>query len=145
MRGECICGEIAFEIAGNLPKLYQCHCSLCRKQGGSSSNTGLIVAEENFRWLIGQEKISSYVKATGFRSDFCTKCGSVVPNPFRDRPYVWVPAGSLDDTQPLEIVAHICVASKASWDNQIPSELVQYETMPSLSELIDLVHANADT
>jgi len=138
MRGDCLCGEISFEIVGTLPKLYQCHCSLCRKQGGSSSNTGLIIAKENFRWLIGEEKTSSYVKATGFRSDFCSKCGSVVPNPFRDKPYVWVPAGSLDDTMPLEIAAHICVGSKASWD-LISSGAVQCDTMPTLLELIDLI------
>lgn len=144
MRGDCICGEIAFVVFGTLPKLYQCHCSICRKQAGSASNTGLIVKKENFHWLNGKEKITSYVKPTGFRSDFCSKCGSVVPNPFRDKPYVWVPAGSLDDSQPLEIAAHICIDSKASWDNQIPSELTQYEDMPKLSELIDLVHTNAD-
>ena len=140
MRGDCICGEIAFEIVGSLPKLYQCHCSLCRKQSGSSSNTGLIVAAENFRWLKGQDKVSSYVKETGFRSDFCSLCGSVVPNPFRDKPYVWVPAGALDDSEPLEIVAHICLASKASWDHQIPAELACFEDMPTLTELITLVH-----
>jgi len=142
MRGECICGEIAFEVVGVLPKLYQFHCSICRKQGGSASNTGLIVDTKMFRWLNGEEKITSYIKPTGFRSDFCAKCGSVAPNPFRDKPYVWVPAGSLDDSSPLEITAHICVASKASWDNQIPAELTQYETMPTLSELINLVHTN---
>jgi hypothetical protein len=100
MRGDCICGEVAFEVVGNLPKLYQCHCS---------------------------------------------NCGSIVPNPFRDKPYVWVPAGALDDSQPLEIAVHICVGSKASWDNQIPAELTQFEDRPTLTELIDLVHANANT
>ena len=144
MRGECICGEIAFEVSGDLPKLYQCHCSICRKQAGSASNTGMIVAEENFRWLSGEEKATSYVKPTGFRSDFCCTCGSVLPNPFRDRPYVWVPAGALDDSEPLEIVAHICTASKASWDNQIPKEIAQFEGIPTLTELIDLVHSNCN-
>lgn len=137
MRGECICGEVAFEISGDLPKIYQCHCSLCRKQSGTASNAGLLVAKENFRWLSGQEGISSYVKATGFRGDFCSNCGSVVPNPFRDRPYVWVPAGSLEDTEPLEIAVHICVASKASWD-VIPPGSRQYDALPELSELIEL-------
>jgi len=144
MRGECICGEIAFEVSGDLPKLYQCHCSICRKQAGTASNTGLIVKQDNFRWLIGQEKVTSYVKPTGFRSDFCSKCGSVVPNPFRDKPYVWVPAGALDDSEPLEIVVHICVGSKASWDTQIPKELAQFEDMPTLTELIDLVHGSSN-
>jgi len=142
MRGECICGEIAFEVSGDLPKLYQCHCSICRKQAGTASNTGMIVKKEHFRWLTGQEKVTSYLKPTGFRSDFCSKCGSVVPNPFRDKPYIWVPAGALDDSEPLEIVAQICVGSKASWDTQIPKELAQFEDMPTLTELIDLVHSN---
>ncbi|WP_018294133.1 GFA family protein [Mariprofundus ferrooxydans] len=142
MRGECICGAIVFEVTGSLPELYQCHCSICRKQGGSASNTGMIVAKENFSWLSGQKKISSYVKESGFRSDFCSVCGAVVPNRFRDRPYVWVPAGALDDSEPLEIIAHICVDSKASWDKLIPKELAQYDSMPTLTELIDLVHLN---
>ena len=50
MKGSCLCGAIGFEIDGPYPKLYQCHCSLCRKQGGSVSNTGLIVAADKFRW-----------------------------------------------------------------------------------------------
>lgn len=141
MYGNCICGEVAFEIDGALPKAYQCHCSLCRKQGGSSSNTGLIIAEKNFSWLKGEEQVSSYVKSTGFRSDFCSKCGSVVPNAFRDQPYVWVPAGSLDDSEGLEVVIHICVASKASWDTVSP-DVKQVGGMPSsLTAFIDFLHA----
>lgn len=140
MRGECICGDISFEITGNLPKAYQCHCSLCRKQGGSSSNTGLIIGKNNFRWLRGQDKVSLYVKDTGFCSNFCSQCGSVVPNTFRDKPYIWVPAGALDDSEPIEIALHICVGSKASWD-MIPPNTEQLEGMPStLSAFIDLLH-----
>ena len=116
MRGKCLCGLVEFEVEGTLPRLYQCHCALCRKQGGSSSNTATIVNAENFRWLSGQEPISSWVKDTGYRSDFCSKCGSPVPNPLRSSPYYWVPVGLLDDDQQLEIAAHLFVGSKAPWD-----------------------------
>lgn len=71
---------------------------------------------ENFRWLSGQEHISSWVKDAGFRSDFCSKCGSPVPNPLRSTPYYWVPVGLLDDEQKLEIAAHVFVGSKVSWE-----------------------------
>lgn len=140
MRGDCICGEIAFEIVGVLPKAYQCHCSLCRKQGGSVSNTGLVIKEKNFRWLKGEDKITSFVKDTGFSSDFCSKCGSVVPNPFRDKPYVWVPSGALDDSEKLEVAFHICVGSKASWD-VIATDVKQYDGMPDLQAFIDMLHS----
>ncbi|OIO57759.1 MAG: aldehyde-activating protein [Alphaproteobacteria bacterium CG_4_10_14_0_2_um_filter_63_37] len=102
MLGQCLCGAVQFELLTR-PKLYQCHCSLCRKQGGSVSNTATIVAAERFRWIQGLESIGSWVKATGFRSDFCRTCGCPVPNPLRDTPYVWVPSGLLDGDEPLGV------------------------------------------
>ena len=135
MRGKCLCGLIEFEVLGVAPKLYQCHCSLCRKQGGASSNTAAIVAQEQFRWLSGQEHISSWVKDTGFRSDFCSNCCSPVPNPLRSTPYYWVPAGLFEEGVQLIVSAHLFVGSKASWD-VIASPGTQYETMPELSELL---------
>lgn len=143
MRGECLCGRVEFEIVGDFPRLYQCHCSLCRKQGGSSSNTATIVSAENFRWLSGQEHISSWVKDTGFRSDFCSKCGSPVPNPLRSTPYYWIPIGLLRNERQLEIAAHLFVGSKSPWDVIAPPG-VRFETAPELSELISLLHRDGD-
>jgi len=140
MRGSCLCGEIEFQVLGAAPKLYQCHCSLCRKQGGSSSNAALVVEARNFSWVSGQENISSFVKPTGFRSDFCSRCGSPVPNPLRTTAYYWVPAGLLDGEKNLEIGAHLFVASKASWDT-IRAGGRQYETMPELQELIRFLYS----
>jgi hypothetical protein len=65
-----------------------------------------------------------------------------VPNPFRDRPFFWVPAGALDDSEPLEIAVHICTNSKASWDAIVPGTK-QYDDLPELSELIDLTAPSA--
>lgn len=140
MYGSCLCAQIRFELVGPRPKLYQCHCSLCRRQGGSASNTATIVEEKQFRWLSGQALISSWVKDSGFRSDFCACCGAPVPNPIRNSSYVWIPAGLLDDDATMEVCAHLFVASKASWD-LIASPGAQYETMPELAELFALLHA----
>ena len=141
MRGSCLCGRVEFQIDSS-PKIYQCHCSLCRKQGGSSSNSAIIVEARNFCWIAGQEHISSYVRPTGFRSDFCSRCGSPVPNPFRTTAYYWVPAGLLDDNVNLQVGAHLFVGSKAPWDT-VPSNGPQYETMPefSFSEFIELMRS----
>ncbi|MBS0640045.1 MAG: GFA family protein [Proteobacteria bacterium] len=136
MRGNCLCGSVAFEVAGELPKLYQCHCSLCRKQSGTTSNCSLLVQCENFRWLDGESNITSYVKDSGFRSDFCARCGSPVPNPLRDTTYVWVPSGLLDGKVSLEVGAHLCVGSKASWDTNI-IDGTQFEDLPNLETLIE--------
>ena len=141
MRGKCLCNAVEFEIIGAIPKLYQCHCSLCRKQGGSTSNTATVVAFENFRWLSGQERISSFIMPTGFRSDFCSTCGSTVPNPLRNTPYVWVPAGLFEGSEKLEIAVHLYVDSRASWDTVALSGTL-HETMPEMLAFIHELHAN---
>jgi len=142
MQGKCLCEQVKFEITGVTPKLYQCHCSLCRKQGGSTSNTAAIVAAENFRWLSGEQNISSYVKPTGFRSDFCSTCGSTVPNPLRKTRFYWVPSGMFEGSEKLEIAAHLYVGSKAHWDTAPLSGQV-YDTMPD--DMLTFIRAlNAD-
>ena len=142
VRGQCLCGKVVFELGGKPPRLYQCHCSLCQKQGGSTSNTAAIVGAEHFRWLAGEEIISSWIKDTGFRSDFCSNCGSPVPNPLRNTPYYWVPAGLLENGGPLEIGVHVHVGSKAHWD-VLPPTGAQYEASPALPEFIRLLQSQS--
>ena len=140
MIGACLCGEVRFEVDGPYPKLYQCRCSLCRKQGGSVSNTGLIVAADKFRWLAGEPLMTKWTRSTGFRSWFCSSCGSPVPNPLRDTGYIWIPTGLLEGDEQLEIRAQLHVDSKASWDEVLgPGK--QFETALELKELIKLLHA----
>jgi len=100
------------------------------------------VNAEYFRWISGQAHVISWAKNTGFRSDFCSKCGAPIPNPLSSSAYYWVPAGLLDDSQQLEIAAHLFVGSKASWE-VIESTGKQYETAPELLELIRLLHSDA--
>jgi hypothetical protein len=139
-RGSCLCGAVRFEVDGPFPLLYQCHCSLCRKQGGSVSNTGLIVAADKFRWLGGEPLIGKWQRTTGFRSHFCQRCGAPAPNPLRDTGYMWVPAGLLDNDTSLRIGAQLHLSSKMACD-QPRSDGVQHDTAPSLRELIAQLHA----
>jgi hypothetical protein len=142
VRGQCLCGRVEFEIAGEIPMMYQCHCSLCRKQSGAASSAATIVALQNFRWVRGEECISSWVKETGFRSDFCSSCGAPVPNPLRNLPYIWVPVGLLEDDEGLAIGIQVFVGSKAAWD-VAPAPGVAYETSPPLLEFVRLLHVGA--
>ena len=138
LRGSCLCGQVRFQVSGRHRKIYQCHCSLCRKQSGSSSNAALVVSVDDFTWTSGQERILSYVRPTGFRADSCRGCGSPVPNRLRTTTHVWVPAGLLDDDVQLEIAMHLFVGSKARWD-QVPSHGAHHETMPALAAFIALM------
>lgn len=120
MIGKCLCGSIEFSLAQETIKLYQCHCSLCRKQSGTYSNAATIVPKSTFKFEKGKEFIRSWKKQSGFRSDFCQCCGSPVPNPLRDSDYYWIPAGLLENEGALEVVSHIYMADKAEWDAHFP-------------------------
>ena len=134
MIGKCLCGGVEFEIAGAIPNLYQCHCSQCRKQGGSASNSATIVNEKQFSWKFGENLVTQFKDKTGFNSHFCSVCGSPVPNKLGDSELVWAPAGVLEDSEDLEVVVHLYVGSKAHWE-KINNTGIQYEEMPSLEEL----------
>lgn len=130
MNGRCLCGHVAFEVDARRLALYRCHCSLCRRQSGTASNCAAIVPSARFRWIAGQDAITSWRKPSGYRSDFCARCGSPVPNPLDSRDAFWVPAGLLDDTGTLEIVADFHLASRAAWDT-MPAPGRQFHDLPA--------------
>ena len=139
MKGSCLCGSVEFNIP-DIRNIYQCHCSLCRKQGGSASNSGTVVPFDKLKWIKGKENIKSWVKDSGFRSNFCSNCGSPVPNPLRSSDYYWIPVGTLEDG-PFDIVANLYIDSKASWGVVAPTGK-KFSTMPDLEQFITLLEDN---
>ena len=117
MKGKCLCGQVEYEVTGKISNIYQCSCSICQKVTGTSKTSSLITGANDVRWIRGKDKISSYTKENGFRTDFCSNCGSPVPNKMNIGDYMCIPAGSIEDVVDREIVAHIFTESKASWDN----------------------------
>ncbi|WP_461535230.1 GFA family protein [Spongorhabdus nitratireducens] len=128
MKGSCFCETVQFEVSGPIPGLYQCHCSMCRKVTGAAANAAFLIPKQQLQWLAGGDQIKTYRKPTGYCVSFCTHCGSTVPNIFRDTQY-WVPAGLLESDEGLEVKQHICVASKAEWD-EIGGDAHQYDALP---------------
>src|SRR6266581_8078970 len=104
IQGSCLCGGVKFEISRAVGPFELCHCSRCRKANGSAFVAGLGVLRDDFRLLQGRELIKTYeapVRETppAYRTCFCSRCGSPVPNPFSDSRWFEVPAGVLDDTR----------------------------------------------
>ncbi len=137
LSGSCLCGGITFSVSGLLPRLYQCHCSLCRKVSGSASNSAMLVQSDQFEWRSGETLISRFKRDSGFKSHFCKRCGSPMPNAFDGG--MWVPAGLLEQNDQLKVAAHLYVQSKATW-HEIKSSAKQYTYMPD-KPLVDLLQA----
>jgi len=39
-KGSCHCGKIAFEVDGEIGKLIECNCTICRRRGDLASAAG---------------------------------------------------------------------------------------------------------
>lgn len=100
----------------------------------------MIINIDELKWLSGKNKISSYTKGNGFKSDFCSVCGSPVPNVMNIGKYMWIPAGLLEGSTDSAIAAHIHLDSKASWERDTENS-ERYSGGPNnIDEFINLLH-----
>jgi hypothetical protein len=115
--GECNCGAVRFEIDADLAGVFVCHCSICRRSTGSNGIAVVVFPKDRFRWLRGQELISTWSKpGTHWQTWFCSVCGSPVPGE-NDATRMFAPAGCLTEGgAALRVIHHIWVDSKAPWD-----------------------------
>jgi len=116
--GQCLCGTVRFSLAVVPRFFYRCHCSLCRQQTGVGHNLATLAHARDFHWQAGEGAISSWRKPSGYRNDFCAQCGTTVPNPLREQPYVWIPLGLLDAGLSLTCAGDFCTDDAMPWDEQ---------------------------
>ncbi|MCZ6872941.1 MAG: GFA family protein [bacterium] len=130
-KGSCLCGEVVYEITGNLGIFQYCHCSRCRKFTGSAHASNLLVSPDQFRWLKGESLVGRYApeETKHFATSFCQKCGSSLPWHTKSGKAVVVPAGTLDEHPGIEPFQNVFCASKAEWYKH-PSELPEYNELP---------------
>ena len=140
MKGKCSCGTVEYRFSKTDLLAYQCHCSICRKATGSAFTTTLMVPEKSFEWISGENNISTFTQDNGYTVSFCSSCGNPVPNKFRDFSLLCVPVGGIENSDDIEIVAHIFLGSKASWDT-VELKGSQYQEMPSFQEMLAALHA----
>jgi hypothetical protein len=132
VQGRCLCGAVAFELAGVPDRLHNCHCSRCRRARSAAHATNAFYPRERLAWLSGEADVVSFAlpAAKRFGQAFCRHCGSAVPRMVPSTGYVVVPCGSLDDSPGIPVVSHIFVGSKAPWF-EITDHLPQWETLPA--------------
>ena len=120
IRGSCLCGGVRFEITRAVGPFELCHCSLCRKANGSAFVAGLGVKRADFRLVQGGELIETFEAPVRespppYRTHFCRRCGSPVPDPIGDTSWLEIPPGLLDDDPQIRPDKHIFVDVKSPW------------------------------
>lgn len=71
-RGSCHCGSVRFEVDGDIVRVVDCNCSICRRKG----YLHWIVPRAAFRLLEGDDALATYRFNTRVaRHHFCRTCG----------------------------------------------------------------------
>ena len=130
-KGSCFCGEVEYEISGNLGIFQYCHCSRCRKFTGSGYAANILVHPEHFRWLKGAAGVGEFIPEDTkyLTTAFCKNCGSSLPWKAKGGKSVVIPAGTLDEHPSIEPSQSIFYDSKATWHRD-SAELPKYDELP---------------
>ena len=130
IRASCLCGDVRFEIRGELSGASHCHCSMCRKAHGAAFGTYAAARAADFRIVSGEDRIVRYRSSAGIVRTFCARCGSTLQWLRESKPeIVDIALGVLDDDPGVRPASHIYVASKAPW-HEITDRLPQHATYP---------------
>ena len=70
--GSCHCGQIAFEVEGEMPDVMPCNCSICQRKG----TLMWFVPRTQLRLLTPPEAMSTYTfNKHIIQHNFCPTCG----------------------------------------------------------------------
>lgn len=132
-KGSCLCGAIEYEVQEIPGKVYNCHCSQCRKSHGAAFATQAFAHWETLRFTRGEEHLKEYRQHAGHGGirAFCSHCGSRLMNYLPDKQiYLSVALSSVDSGFDGKPVAHAFVGSKASW-HQPSDDIPSFEAIPA--------------
>lgn len=126
--GECFCGAVKYQIEGKLRDARSCHCSMCRKAFGSQASAYALVEAGEFKWVSGENLLTSYVGKHGFGIQFCKICGSTLCG-IREGRIHGITLGCVNGDPGVELGMHVYVGSKAKWET-IPEGVRQFHAGP---------------
>lgn len=126
MKGSCLCGAIEYEVSTlDMPIIF-CHCNSCRKAHAAPFVPTAGVVRENFRWLKGEEKLSSFESSPGKVRHFCSVCGTHLVAERPNQPHIILRVATLDEDPGARPEARIWTSHDVEW--------LEYEGIPTHKE-----------
>ena len=125
IKGSCLCGDVTYQISGNVGQIVHCHCETCRKAHGSAFSSVASVQDDDFE-LVSASELSSFESSKGKVRFFCSKCGTQIFAKRDGSTHIILRLGSLDDNPMTSEKNHIWVSQKASWYS-INSNLAEHQ------------------
>ena len=134
-KGSGLCGQVKYELSGELGDFGYCHCTSCRKASGSAHAANAPIDRAAFHLLDGAGVIREFESSPGKFRAFCSNCGSPIYAYLSATPGVLrIRLGSLDTPFAKQPKAHTFVSDKAPWE-PISDDLPQFEKWAPTSVL----------
>lgn len=73
--GECFCGAVKVEAAGEPEAMGYCHCRSCRSWSGGPVNGFTLWKPDNVRISRGADSVRTFNKTPGSSRKYCGECG----------------------------------------------------------------------
>ena len=130
--GQCLCGDIKYQIDNAPTVTGVCHCKNCQRQAGSAFSTLAGVPKSEFTLISGELKLyedSDTKSGNQVERFFCGRCGSPIYSALGDQPdSVFLKTGTMDDTSAFQPQFHVWCDSKQNWvtlEEGVPSLATQ--------------------
>jgi hypothetical protein len=144
--GGCLCDNLRYEFTSEPLTVYICHCTECQKVSASVFGMSIRVNAKDFNITRGETKSVTSVADSG-RSKigiFCPECGIRICNKPAAGDLIVVKAGTLDNPNWFQPIAHIWTRSAHTWF-PFADGLPKFEQTPTdIQELNKLWRAHLD-
>lgn len=130
IEGTCLCGEISYQVDGELLFLYNCHCVECRAFSGAAHATNASIASSDFQVNDPMGYLTKYSTRGGVRY-FCRNCGSSMYSLSKggeDFPALHV--GTIRNPPQKALDANLWTSEKCPWV-ELAASVASYDAAPT--------------
>lgn len=116
LSGQCMCGEVKFEIDEPLIGAACCYCKRCQRRTGTGFSGSGLTVPGSMRFTQGEDVVRVYEPDGGWNKAFCSNCGSQTHTINPENPdLVAVRLGALDQDPGVRPLGHQFVDYASEW------------------------------
>ena len=131
LRGRCHCGAVTYAVAGDVKRVVNCHCNMCRSMNGTAFSSYAIVNRADLSIVQGRDSLRQYAVTDSARKHYCSECGSPLfnTNVARYGDHAMLYLGILTDPGDLPDPVNIFHDDRLGWTDSVAG-LTSFARLP---------------
>ena len=131
LTGCCHCGAVKYIVVGDIKRIVNCHCGMCRSMNGAAFSSYAIVNRAELALVEGRDSLRQYAVTESARKHYCSECGSPLFNTnlakYGDHAMLYL--GTLADPGDLPVPVNIFHEDRLAWTDAIAG-LASFARLP---------------